>query len=82
MGDARRRAVSPTPPATGVRRGMHLTIVAPAASVQVAGWLEEPRVLALTLVLGGLWYALFRAVVDLASPVNPARRYGISVDIC
>jgi len=52
----------------GVRRSMHATILAIAASVQVAGWLEEPRVLALTLLLGGLWYALFRTVVELASP--------------
>jgi hypothetical protein len=51
-----------------VRRGLHVTIVALAASVQLAGWMEEPRVLTATLALGGLWYVLFRAVVDLASP--------------
>ncbi|MDP1571202.1 MAG: hypothetical protein Q8L86_14505 [Vicinamibacterales bacterium] len=61
-------AVATSGARAGVRRGMHLAILALAASVQVAGWLEEPRVLVLTLGLGGLWYTLFRAVVELASP--------------
>lgn len=58
----------PTSAHVHLRRGLHLTILALAASVQAAGWLEEPPVLAVTIVLGGLWYGLFRAVVDLASP--------------
>jgi len=51
-----------------VRYAMHAAILALAASVQAAGWLEEPRLLTATLGLGGLWYVLFRTVVDLASP--------------
>jgi hypothetical protein len=51
-----------------VRRGLHATIAALAASVQLAAWLGEPRVLTATLALGAVWYVLFRAVVDLASP--------------
>ncbi len=62
---------------TGARRGLHLTIAALAASAQLSGWLEEPRILTATLMLGGLWYVQFRAVVDLASPPErPGEEHG------
>jgi hypothetical protein len=54
------------------RRALHAVILLLALSAQAAAWLEEPRLLVITLGLSGLWYLLFRAVVDLASPPDPA----------
>lgn len=48
--------------------GLHATIAALAGSVHIAGRLEEPRLLGLTLTLGVVWFALFRGVLDAASP--------------
>lgn len=48
--------------------GLHATIAALAASVHVAGRLEDARVLGVTLALGVVWFALFRGVLDAASP--------------
>lgn len=55
----------------GARLALHGVIVLLAASAQVAGRLEEPRLLGATLALGGVWYLLFRATVDLAAPPEP-----------
>ena len=65
---------------TRARRGLHATIVALAASVQAAGWLQDPRLLVATLALGGLWYALFRVVIDLASPPEQPGEEPFSID--
>lgn len=52
----------------GATLGLHATIAVLAGSVHVAGRLEEPRLLGLTLALGVVWFALFRGVLDAASP--------------
>jgi hypothetical protein len=52
-------------------RALHATILALGASAQAAASVEEPRILVATLALAGLWYLLFRAVVDLAAPPDP-----------